>query len=210
MNTTSSTPARRRTPSPALIVSIVALVVALGGTSYAALKLPKNSVGPGQIRANAVSSPKVKDGSLLARDFKKGQLPAGARGPKGERGLAGAAGTARAHATIQSAGHTDPAFLGAHPGFVKVERSPTGFPGHFCLTPGPGIPTVNSGAVASVDGAGSETDASWVNVHSSIGTVGSDAACPDGTIEVTAARLLTGDANLTNYSNQIDFSIIVP
>ena len=37
----------------------------LGGTGYAALKLPRNSVGSVQIKKSAVTSAKVKDGSLL-------------------------------------------------------------------------------------------------------------------------------------------------
>ena len=63
---------RRITPS--LIVSIVALVVALGGASYAAIQIPKNSVGTKQIKNKAVTSNKVKDGSLLLKDFKSGQV----------------------------------------------------------------------------------------------------------------------------------------
>jgi hypothetical protein len=73
----------------ATIVAYLALFVALGGGAYAALKLPKNSVGSKQIKANAVRSSKVKDGSLLAGDFKAGQLPAG---PAGLQGLPGARG----------------------------------------------------------------------------------------------------------------------
>ncbi len=84
------------------VTSTMALVVALGGTSYAAITLPANSVGSKQIkkngvassdiRSNAVTSPKVKDGSLLAKDFKAGQLPAGPRGATGPAGPAGAVG----------------------------------------------------------------------------------------------------------------------
>lgn len=51
----------RRGPSASMIVAIVALIVALGGTSYAALSLPKGSVGPKQLRKNAVNSAKVKN-----------------------------------------------------------------------------------------------------------------------------------------------------
>jgi hypothetical protein len=62
-------------PSPALVIACLALVVALSGTSYAdVLKVPFNSVGPRQLRANAVVSSKVKNGSLLAIDFTAGQL----------------------------------------------------------------------------------------------------------------------------------------
>ena len=42
-------------PSPALVVSVIALSVALGGTSYAAIVLPANSVGTRQIKKNAVT-----------------------------------------------------------------------------------------------------------------------------------------------------------
>ena len=52
----------RRRPSLALIVGLLALVVAMGGTTYAAVKLPKNSVG----------SQQVKNGSLKAKDLRKG------------------------------------------------------------------------------------------------------------------------------------------
>jgi hypothetical protein len=53
-----------RRPSPALVVSIVALVVALGGTSYAASTWPQNSVGTKQLRNGAVTNTKIKDGAV--------------------------------------------------------------------------------------------------------------------------------------------------
>jgi hypothetical protein len=91
--------------SPATVISLIALVVALGGTGYAAITLPADSVGARQlkdravtgknIRANAVTSPKVKDFSLQARDFASGQLPAG---PKGDQGVPGPAGPTAATA----------------------------------------------------------------------------------------------------------------
>jgi hypothetical protein len=68
---------------------MVALLVALGGTGYAAVVLPPNSVGTTQLKKNAVISAKVKDGSLLKKDFKAGQLPKGDRGPKGDVGARG-------------------------------------------------------------------------------------------------------------------------
>jgi hypothetical protein len=74
------------------VTSTLALVIALGGTSYAAITLPRNSVGNKQIRSDAVTSGKVKNRSLLARDFKRGQLPAGPRGLKGDPGAPGTPG----------------------------------------------------------------------------------------------------------------------
>lgn len=81
----------RHRPSPAMIVALVALFVAMSGASYAALIAP-SSVGPRQLKKDAVRSPKVKDHSLKAIDFAEGQLPAGPQGPKGPKGEQGPAG----------------------------------------------------------------------------------------------------------------------
>jgi hypothetical protein len=95
-----------RRPSPAMVVACLALIVALGGTSVAAVTqlVPRNSVGPRQIqfgavtgpkiRNNAITTAKVRNASLLRADFARGQLPAGATGPAGPAGPAGAAGPA--------------------------------------------------------------------------------------------------------------------
>ena len=74
------------------MISCIALAVALGGTSYAAVTLPRSSVGTVQLQKNAVISSKIKDGSLLESDFKPGQLPAAPGGPAGPPGAAGPAG----------------------------------------------------------------------------------------------------------------------
>jgi len=81
-----------RRPSPAMVVALVALFVALGGASYAAFKLPKNSVGTPQLKKGAVTGAKVKSGSLLASNFKAGQLPAGPKGAQGAKGEQGKEG----------------------------------------------------------------------------------------------------------------------
>ena len=73
-------------------VALLALFVALGGTSYAAVTRPKDSVTAKQIKAGAVLTAEVKDGSLLKKDFKPGQLPAGATGPEGPQGIQGPQG----------------------------------------------------------------------------------------------------------------------
>lgn len=90
--TTTARRARRRRPSAGVVLAIVALFVALGGSSYAAVSLPKGSVGSPQIKQNAVNSKKVLDGSLLAKDFKPGQLPAGPQGAPGPQGPKGDTG----------------------------------------------------------------------------------------------------------------------
>jgi hypothetical protein len=80
--------------SPATVISMVALFVALAGTGYAAVSLPAHSVGTAQLKANAVTSSKVLNGSLLGADFKAGQLPAGPQGPAGSAGPKGSPGSA--------------------------------------------------------------------------------------------------------------------
>jgi hypothetical protein len=81
-----------RRPSPSLVIACLALFVALGGGAYAAVKLPRNSVGTRQLKTGAVTSAKVKDHSLLAHDFKAGQIPPGSPGAAGQQGPAGPKG----------------------------------------------------------------------------------------------------------------------
>jgi hypothetical protein len=94
-----------RRPSPAMVVACIALLVALGGTSVAAVsQVARNSVGTAQLRDNAVTTPKIKNSavtsekvrnrSLLRVDFAPGQLPAGPTGPQGPAGPAGGQGPA--------------------------------------------------------------------------------------------------------------------
>jgi hypothetical protein len=86
---------KRATPS--MIVAMVALFAALSGISYAAATaLPRASVGTLQLKANAVNSTKVLNHSLLAADFKSGQIPKGPKGATGATGATGAAGAAGA------------------------------------------------------------------------------------------------------------------
>jgi hypothetical protein len=55
-----------RRPSPALVISIIALVVAMGGTAYAGFSIPKNSVGSTQLKNGAVTTKKIKKGTVTA------------------------------------------------------------------------------------------------------------------------------------------------
>lgn len=57
----------RRLPSPSMVIACIALVVALGGTSYAAIKLPRNSVDTKQLRNSAVTAPKLATKSVGPR-----------------------------------------------------------------------------------------------------------------------------------------------
>lgn len=75
------------------VMSTISVFLLLGGgAAIAAGKLAKNSVGTKQLKKNAVTAEKVKDGSLLGADFAAGQIPAGAKGATGATGAQGATG----------------------------------------------------------------------------------------------------------------------
>jgi hypothetical protein len=90
-----------------MIFSITALLVALLGTTplgdaaYNAA-VPRNGVGTLQLQRNAVKAAKIApnairtghvlDGSLLAADFKSGQIPQGPKGDRGDKGDKGDTG----------------------------------------------------------------------------------------------------------------------
>jgi hypothetical protein len=89
------------------ILAATALVVAVFGStplghaagsliparnSVGTVQLKKNAVTGPKIRKDAVTSVKVKNRTLLAADFKRGQLPAGPQGPKGDPGPQGIQG----------------------------------------------------------------------------------------------------------------------
>jgi hypothetical protein len=63
-------------------MSTIAVFLALGGVSWAAATLPKNSVGTKQIKKNAVTGSKVKKNTLTGSDIKESklaQVPSAAR-----------------------------------------------------------------------------------------------------------------------------------
>jgi hypothetical protein len=105
---------------PTALAAAALVVAVLGWTPLGEAArdavFPPNSVGPRQLRTNAVTSPKIrngsvqgidvqkrtltnahiKPGSLLASSFKAGQLPAGPKGDKGEKGDTGENGISKA------------------------------------------------------------------------------------------------------------------
>jgi hypothetical protein len=137
-------------------VGLLALFMAMSGTAYAAT-LPRNSVGTAQLKANAVTSAKVKNGSLRLADFARGQLPPSLAGPKGDPGAAGPAGAPGAQGapgpagppgldgSALAAGEAVPfngtvGFIGnANFGFTAVSFNTPAGTGHYCVGLAPGL-----------------------------------------------------------------------
>ena len=85
-------------PSPAMIVAMLALFVSMGGTGYAVSKLPKRSVGPAQLRKNAVRAEHIKRGSITTAKLAVSTLTS-LRSPVTAPAVAGGSSAAAAGST---------------------------------------------------------------------------------------------------------------
>jgi hypothetical protein len=97
----------RSAPPPSLIISILALFVALGGTSYAAVKLNGKNIKAGtvtgkQIKNNSISGTDIKQGSVKRGDLATDIGTLGAKGDKGDKGDPGENGAGVLDDTIPS------------------------------------------------------------------------------------------------------------
>ncbi len=69
----------RRRPSPAMIVALIALFVALGGSSYAVTKVGSKNIRSGAVNSRAIANNSIRSGdvrneSLTGRDAKNNSL----------------------------------------------------------------------------------------------------------------------------------------
>jgi hypothetical protein len=102
-------------PSPAMVVALLALFVAMGGTGYAVTSLPRRSVGPAQLRKNAVRTDHIKAGSITTSKLAKTTLSS-LRAPVAAPSVAGgpSAAAATASATQDHVAYADRAGLADH------------------------------------------------------------------------------------------------
>lgn len=118
------------------VIAGLALFVALGGTSYAAIELPRASVGTRELKPAAVTGSRIADGTVKARDL-HGSVTrlltgttgggAGAPGPKGDAGPPGPAGPRGETGAAGPAGPAGPPGTGAVSvaGEVRDDTSPS-------------------------------------------------------------------------------------
>jgi hypothetical protein len=152
----------RRRLTYANVTSTIALVIAIGGgTALAASHLITGK----QIAKGTITAANVKSHSLLAKNFKKGQLPrgaTGARGPAGATGATGATGAAGGTGAPGSAiaygdlglnGSGNPVFNPALSFGFTTASAPS--PGILCI---PFPPGVSTNLPLEISDNGNETD----------------------------------------------------
>lgn len=153
------------------VVACLALFVALGGVSYAAFRLPKNSVGAKQLKKGAVTPTKLSRGSRATLTGPRGPTgPAGVQGPQGSKGDTGPAGSSLAYARIDELGKID---LGRSKGIggMKVDSPETGL---YCIS---NLPFELKSAIATTQGG--QTSLNDI--------IGSYAPCPEPQTQVSVS-----------------------
>jgi hypothetical protein len=211
-------------------IGLLALFIALGGTSYAAASLPRNSVGSSQLRKGSVTKSKLASGvqKRLKAAGKAGPTGAagakgdtGAQGPKGETGAQGvqgiqgvpgptSAGVGGINTTVTPGGLTP--ILGS----TTVTLAQTGkvlvlFTGTFSLQCGAGSACTRTLGVT----VGSQTvPGAFADINATAGASGSDtitttgivANVPAGTQTVSIASKNTGP--VTGTGSQGDVRVV--
>jgi hypothetical protein len=183
-------------PSPAMVVALLALCVALGGTGYAATKINGKNIRNGtitgkKIKNRTITSAKISRTTVRALKNRRGlRGPRGFRGRTGARGATGPAGSALAYARVAADGAIDTARA---KGIAQANMSHTA-DGIYCfvnLSFGP------KNVVATLEpGSGDEV------VYASIPSP--SLGCPAGAVAVQVRDI--GTATNTNLAFYIAFN----
>jgi hypothetical protein len=177
------------TPSPAYVISLIALFVALGGTTYAATSLPKGSVGTPQLKKGAVTKTKINQKTLSALKGQRGAQgatgatgAAGQPGPPGPKGDTGSAGTNGTNGTNG----------------VSVTSATLAQGNANCASGGSSFTAVN-GTTYACNGAPATRLFAQINADASVNTSSS---------QVTTDHLATGDY-LVNFGRDITHCVAI-
>jgi hypothetical protein len=184
-NQRSNSPRRSRRPSPAMIVALVALSVAMSGTAVAASKVLVTSSA--QIKNGVVGTADLSKKARKALAGKTGRTgapgaagaagpagpagPAGHAGANGASGAAGADGSAVAYARVHATGAVSEAKAIA-PANVVIGNSA----GLYCFRDLPFTPH-NIQASIAYSGSSNAHVTAQVEIGVPVGNV-----CPDGTV----------------------------
>jgi hypothetical protein len=214
-------------PSPALVIALIALFFALGGSGYAASRAivssssaktrgvrhrrhgPRGPKGPpGPMGATGAAGPR---GAMGLKGL------AGTRGATGPQGPQGVPGTARAYALVEplcdGCGEAPAGFTplqAAHSWNVALGTPlPEAPSGTWCFTLGPGIDPASATVLTSVVKTAGPHSHSFA-LESAQWVTGAP-NCPTGQIEVqTLGYALEGSALTAAPDDEVAFSLVVP
>ena len=187
--------------SPASVLAMVALFVALGGVSYAATKITTKQLGN-----QSVTSLKIKNRTILKKDLRPKLVNSlkGKQGPAGPAGPQGAPGSSLAYAQVNDGNGTPSLVAVRTSGVASVTRPANGV---YCLQPtapvlaqaflpngDPSRPTVGSVEFGNTTSPGDRL---------TVAPRGINATCPSNTFEVRTYRNAV-------LANNVSFTLIVP
>jgi hypothetical protein len=186
-------------------MATTAVFIALGGFAFAAVELPKHSVGSAQLKKHSVTPRKLAPSTIALFKGQKGDT-----GPAGQNGTNGLDGAARAYGRVSGTTVT------RSKNVVSVSSPGTGT---FCITLDPSIDASTVEAVVTPDFSGGNTNVvangSQANVETFPGGTGS---CTLGQIGVvTYERTVNYDVLNNKVTgvvltavNNIPFFFVVP
>jgi hypothetical protein len=204
---------RRHRPSGAMIVAIIAVVMAMGGSAVAASLITSKQIKNGTIQLVDISkkaqkSLKGKAGATGPQGPVGPAGPAGAAGqtgPKGDKGDTGAPGTARAYAHVLADGTVD----------TQRSKNVTGASnpatGRYCITVDPSIDVSTTAPTVSPD-----YSTTLVATIAYTATTGTFFSCPTGTVQVDIARIAESGSPTAQGTEETEnpaeggFFLIVP
>jgi hypothetical protein len=197
-----------------LVVSLIALFVALGGTAYAATSLPRNSIGTAQLRNGAVTKKKISKKTISALKGQRGAVGAtgapGSQGPQGVQGIQGIQGiqgqkgdlgppgTARAYALVAADGFLEPGF---NHNVLSVTHIGTGV---YCVVLDPSVASLDIAAVVTpyfFDDTTNATSFTHVEFYT---------ACATNGVGVKTYSVTQGATTLSVTATDEGFFIAVP
>ena len=138
--------ARIHAPSRAMVVALLALFVAMGGTTYAAVTLRANSVGTKQLKEGAVATRKTKNGAVTGAKVKARSLIA--------KDNATHAGTAVNAANADALGGQNPASYRDHCSLLNEVAGSTTAAGGECFEANERSPDTYWNAILTCAAAG--------------------------------------------------------
>lgn len=186
---------RTRLPSPAMLVALLALVVSLGGTGYAAVK-----IGTADLAGSAVTSGKIKNKTIKTKDLAPATVSQLA-GQDGTDGAPGVDGSARAYSYVKPS--PVEAVAARTKGMTFMGRSSTGI---YCFRIDVPLDVATTAPVATPEYFNS-TD---VNLSAYISFAPpASFSCPAGTELMVFTYKFTAGGN-NAVSNDVAFTVAVP